>query len=166
VALINRRLDQVFRKKVQGLIVGLAKRHRVTAVLLAEDFCPNCDWDPVHRGGAGRYKAGGPKPFSGRMCPVCQNVGKVKTPRQRHLRANVRIGSAAQQQPDRALSAGLIPDRHALIKVRAQDERTLMAADHFIIDGIRYKPVSETAGPGRRGLLTHATSELLVKEDA
>jgi hypothetical protein len=167
MGLIKPRLDAIFKRKVTTLLGDLAKRHRVYALLKIEVDCPNCTWDALHQGGSGHYKAGGPQPFDGKVCPVCDNVGRTVTTVQRFMqRASVRLSDAKKAVPDRMTGPGEIPINHALIKAPITDEATLAAAEYFLIDGVKYKKVSRQTPPKRRGLLSPATVEILVEENA
>lgn len=39
--------------------------------------CSNCILDPITKQSMGIYRRGGPKPFEGRICPICQGRGKA-----------------------------------------------------------------------------------------
>jgi len=39
--------------------------------------CNNCYLDPISRRSTGVYRKGGPSPFTGKVCPVCQGKGKI-----------------------------------------------------------------------------------------
>lgn len=41
----------------------------------AREQCPNCIWDASRNASSGKYKAGGPIPFTGTVCPYCQGQG-------------------------------------------------------------------------------------------
>lgn len=42
-----------------------------------EVLCPNCYYDGINQCSTGRYKTGGPVPFSNNLCPVCKNKGRT-----------------------------------------------------------------------------------------
>ena len=73
MARISAALDRQFKKEVQALTVNLSKRVKTIAVMVTQTRCINCVYDQVHRCGSGVHLAGGPQPFTGKVCPVCEN---------------------------------------------------------------------------------------------
>ena len=165
---ISAALDRQFKKEVQALTVNLSKRVKTIAVMVTQTRCANCVYDQVHRCGSGVYLAGGPQPFTGKVCPVCENQGFTTVSHNKNLAARVVFGQASHDTPNRVVIAGTVPDGHALLKVVITDKNTLIAADHFLLNNVRYKAVRRADGANHivtSGLLTDAIAELLVEED-
>lgn len=165
MGLIPRKLDGIYKRKIQGLITDLSLKNKTIAVISHQQKCNNCLWDHVHKSSSNKYNDTGPRPFQQGVCPICRGVGVTTQETQRRLQASVRFGQMANQQPDRYTQSGLIPEGHAMLKVNANQHATLHQAKYFLINGVRYTPVSESGRPQERGLLTHAISTLLVRED-
>lgn len=158
---ISQRLDRLFRRETQSLVSELSARSEVLAVLVTTVRCPNCIWDSSSQTSRGIYREGGPEPFTGPVCPVCESNGELRTETQRPLRARVRFGDI-DREGDRYSIAGAVPQDHAELKVRIQDVSQLEAAEYFWIDGVRYRPVGQVV---RRGLLTYAVANLMTRRD-
>lgn len=56
------------------LITEFDKECRLIYTPLREQ-CPNCIWDSSREASSGKYKAGGPIPFTSGTCPYCQGRG-------------------------------------------------------------------------------------------
>lgn len=157
---IKKRLDRLYKSEIQALVRNLATKNKTVAITEVKERCPNCIWDVANKTSSGVYKTGGPKPFTGKRCPVCKNEGDVITLQRRTLQARVRFPN--QTEPDEFLPEGEIPQDGAQIKVTIQQKKILDQATYYLIDDIRYQKV----GPVRqRGLLTMAVALQMVKRD-
>jgi hypothetical protein len=168
MARISAALDRKFKKEVQSLTVNLSKRVRTIAVIVTDTRCANCVYDQVHKSGTGVYKEGGPQPFTGKVCPVCENQGFTTSELKRTVAARVVFGQAGHDDPNRVSVAGVVPNGHALLKVVIKDQNTLIQADYFLLNGVRYKAARREDGKNHvvtSGLLTNAIAELLARED-
>jgi hypothetical protein len=161
---INRALDQLYKRNILAVTKALSKRTKVTAILVTESACPNCHYDAVLHTGTGIYNETGPQPFTGPVCPVCENHGtvKVETP-QRLPGANIKF-LAKDQQPHNKLSTGYLPDGDVTLKIDVTLRPVLERADRFIIQGDGYSVTCVRNGDViSRGLLSEAIAFVVLK---
>jgi hypothetical protein len=162
VSLIRPRINALFQKKVEQLITDLSKRHVTLAVFVDKTRCPNCKFDARNNTGTGVYNGTGTQPFTGRVCPVCENKGNITTERKIQLVANVRLGD--EETKLKPTMQGGLQTGEAIIKTFAREKGKLQTAAYFLIDGIRYR--RETQTPATTGLLTPVRSSIkVVRED-
>lgn len=160
--LIKPRIDRLFRDKITSLVGSLSKKFKVYAVFIIKTACPNCVPDPATKASSGVYNGSGPKPFTGRVCPVCLGKGKTITEKRQTLKAIVEWSELTKSDENRPLAQGDIPYAHAMLKAIASSEPTLAQADYFLVDGIR---CTRATGTQSTGLLTKALSHVLVKRE-
>jgi hypothetical protein len=160
---IKPRLNRLFTEAVEGLITDLNKRHKFHVVTLSKGACPNCHLDPTTNTSSGTYNGTGPKPFSGKQCPVCRTAGYVTTERKQLITANVQVGTAPDAQGSFVPSpAGKLSPGHAKVKTFAKYQSLVDRASWFLIDGVRY---SRHTDPESRGLQTLVTTFFYLKKD-
>ncbi len=66
-------------RKLQGVVEpeeDMGLRQVETKTVKPKQPCNNCILDPINKQSMGVYRRGGPKPFDGRVCPVCSGKGK------------------------------------------------------------------------------------------
>ena len=157
---IKPRIDRLFRDSVEGLVDDLSKKSRVEAVTAgAPTYCNNCVFDPVHKASSGVYNNNGPKPFDGKVCPVCRGKGVLSIERHLVVPAIVQWGKAEPTSNDRPLPEGSLPKEFARLKAKVRFWDTVTKADYFLVDGVRCKIVGL---PVKRGLQTHVILEWVV----
>lgn len=160
MALIPPRLDALFRNKVKGLIKDLSKRNRTFILITTSAQCPNCLFNTTTGTGSGVYNGRGDSPFDGRVCPICENVGKINTESKTPLIANIQFGK--KPDPNRPLPEGELRDGEAIINFLPNDVKRVQANKHYMIDSVRYTKVGEDR---TRGLLTVASGYIKVQRD-
>jgi hypothetical protein len=161
MALIPTRLDSTFRDKVSKLRADLSKKNVTYAVLVTNAFCTNCIYDHTNKCGSGTYKTGGPKPFDGRECPVCDNAGKTSV--ERPIRLTATVTFMDDKKGDQPFIHGTLPAGSIKIKVDPQMAPTLLSASHFMVNGKRFRRVSSDVK--KTGLLTPATASIYCQLD-
>jgi hypothetical protein len=158
---LNKALDQRFVREIQAVNVQLAQKYKVFAVMPeTRADCPNCIYDRIHKASSGKYNGTGPTPFTGNVCPVCSGVGYVTTKRTARLIANVITSNDAEAH--RETAHGQLARDEAILKVLPRQAKIITSADHFLVDGIRFKLIGTPKG---RGLLSRAMVWAHVKED-
>jgi hypothetical protein len=160
--LIRPRIDNLYRKKITDLIRSLAKKFEVYAVFVIKTTCTNCVIDPATKASTGVYNKTGPKPFTGRVCPVCLGKGSTTTEKKHKLTATVEWSELTKSDANRDLAQGEIPYAHAMLKTFINAEPALAKADYFLVDGIRCTRATVTRPTG---LLTKVLAHVLVKRE-
>jgi hypothetical protein len=161
MTLINARLDALFRRNVEQLITDLGDRIKVDVVRTTSTRCPNCRFDRENNAGSGVYNGDGPEPFD-RVCPVCENRGVLKTEQKTRIKANVLFGDP--DNPARPWKGGDILEGQAKLKTFIKYKALLEAANHFLLNGVRYTKVAEE--PKATGLKTQVTAKVILKRDS
>ena len=160
--LIRPRIDRLFREKITALVQSLSKKFKVFAVFILKTPCGNCVLDPATKASSGVYNGNGPKPFPGRVCPVCLGKGHSVTEKRQQIKAIVEWSELTKSDENRSLAQGELPYAHALLKTLASAEPTLAQADYFLVDGVRCMRATLTQSTG---LLTKALAHVLVKRE-
>lgn len=160
--LIKPKIDRIFATKVVQLTQDLSLRSKCIIVTVKNIACPNCIWDPRISASSGNYRTGGPKPFTGKVCPVCKQKGKVEVPSQLQIPANVKWGTRKQGENFIPEPEGFVPMEHARIKAEVKYYDLMYNATYFMIDGIRCSRVNF---PHKRGLQSYVIAEMMVKID-
>jgi hypothetical protein len=164
--LIKQQVNRIFESRVKQVTLDLSDRSKVFAIEVTEVFCPNCIWDPVSKASSGKYQAGGPKPFTGKTCPVCKTKGKVDTETKRQVKCNVSWGKAVAAVPATQpilTAAGALPQNMAKLKTDYLNKKVIDAASYFVVDGIRCTKFGE---PKPSGLLRYVQYTFYVQIDA
>src|ERR1035437_10895595 len=149
---------------MQKLIDDLGTKSTFDIVLPAPFVpCPNCVYDPVAKASTGTYNGTGPKPFTGKQCPVCRgkgNIGVAKTQRLPSVIVNwSKLAPGSENSPT---APGELPFGYARCKARLQFLPLIKQATAFVVDGYRCRIVGQ---PKPRGLKTFVIVEVLVKRD-
>jgi hypothetical protein len=160
--LIKAKIDTIFSSKVVQLTQDLSQRSKCIVVTENNNACPNCIYDAQTNASSGRYRPGGPTPFTGKVCPVCKGKGKVVTVVQLQIPANVRWG-AKPPQLDVPEPEGFVPIGFIKIKMEMKYYNTVYGATYFLIDGIRCSHFDRQLK--RRGLLSYVLCECMLKID-
>lgn len=63
-------------KRMQELNNDVKEIRVMPKIQKQSTICSNCYIDPVSKKSMGKYKKGGPVPFDGKICPVCNGSGK------------------------------------------------------------------------------------------
>ncbi len=160
---IKPRIDRLFKDAVEGLIDDLSKKSRVVAFLDGPViYCNNCVYDPVHKASSGVYNNHGPKPFTGKVCPVCQGKGTLPNVQQIVIPSIVQWSRMAKDELNRVMPEGMLPEGHARIKAKVRYLDTVLAAKYFTVDGFRCRMTGE---PVKKGLLAFVEVEWVVLRD-
>jgi RNA polymerase subunit RPABC4/transcription elongation factor Spt4 len=137
-------------------------RSKCLVVTQTETICPNCVLDPTTQASSGKYKTGGPTPFTSKICPVCAGRGRLVNDASLQIQANVKWG-AKSPEPDVPEPEGFVPIGFVRIKAEMKYYDLIYNAHHFVIDGIRCSHFDRQLK--RRGLLSYVICECLVKVD-
>ena len=114
-----------------------------------ETECTNCEI--INIGGkkrsSGRYKAGGPEPFTSGICPVCRGSGIINTVR------NVSFKSLVRWNPDEYMDiAKSVHETDTIVEMKTYrtNESNIKKAQYAIIDSKRCKRVKDPVPRGLR----------------
>jgi hypothetical protein len=158
--LIKPRHDRLFRDRISGLVSGLSKKSSAFAVQDTKARCSNCEYDEARKSSSGKYNGVGPRPFTGKVCPVCLGAGTVTSTKKTKLVATVNWGESTVSDGSLPLPEGELPKGHAEIKVLIAQVPVCEGASYFIVDGVRCAMVGHIT---TSGLLTKATGTFVVK---
>jgi hypothetical protein len=158
--LIKPKINRIFADKITQLTKDLSKRSTTFVVIETKTDCPNCVLDPTNKSSTGKYNGTGPKPFTGKTCPVCKGRGFVVTEKRHKVDANVKWGKG--DKANVPMSPGFIPEGMARLKGLVVDFDKFRDATYFLVDGIR---CSREGEPKKRGLQSYVTVEQYVKID-
>jgi hypothetical protein len=163
VSFITPEIDELFRDAVEGLVDDLSQKSTFRIIYPATgSLCPNCIYDPRTGASTGTYNSSGPRPFTGKVCPVCEGAGKITTQRKIRIPARVQWGKAEKANDNDILPGGVLPRGYARVKVLVRYAKAIADAETFEVDGKRCQKV---ATENDRGLLTKVVTEFLVKRD-
>jgi len=159
--------DALFKENVRGLLDDLSQKSTFVVVLPAtETRCNNCVWDQLHKTSSGKYNGTGPKPFDGKVCPVCLGKGTIKTAKQRKFPAIVAWSKSEKSGNQVPTVAGELPWGYARIKVDIKYLSLLEMAEAFVVDSIRCSKVNKIDLAEGTGLLSKVLVNFVVKRDA
>ena len=161
---ISNAVDALYKDALQGVMHDLGQKAIFVIVFPAnKGQCSNCIYNPVNKVGSGVYNNTGPKPFTGKVCPVCENAGTVETIKRRKIPdATVAYSRLHNADANTPMMPGQLPFGYARVKVFVRYFPLLLQAEYFLVDGIRYKMVGE---PKKRGLKSYVVAEVVVKRD-
>lgn len=160
--LIKPKIDRIFTTKVVQLTQDLSLRSKCILFTVLNNPCPNCIYDSAINASSGKYRTGGPKPFTGKVCPICAGKGKIENIKQLQIPANVKWGTKKMGENFLPEPEGFVPMEHARIKAEVKYYDLLYNATYFMIDGLRCSRVNF---PHKRGLQSYVITEMLVKLD-
>ena len=86
--IIGRRTKELWGRNIHKVIKGLGRCITIYKQDVEVD-CPNCYFDRINRESTGKYKTGGPIPFTRGRCPYCRGRGYTRTPRKKNIHALV-----------------------------------------------------------------------------
>lgn len=160
--LIKPKIDRIFATKVVQLTQDLSLRSKCIVVTVTKIPCPNCIFDAGLNTSTGKYREGGPKPFTGRVCLVCKQEGKIDTVAQLQIPANVRWGTRKMGENYIPEPEGIVPMDHVRVKAEVKYYDLLYNATYFLIDSLRCSRVNF---PHKRGLQSYVIAEMMLKLD-
>lgn len=118
----------------QGCIDALINQLGKDVVLEFEPIklpCPNCLYDSIGNRSTGRYKPGGPKPFTVGKCPECKGNGTLET------RPTACIKALLQWSPkDMARYGVMVTNPQAVVRTKCllRDAPSIIKANTAVID--------------------------------
>ena len=86
--IIGRRTKELWGRNIHKVFKGLGRCVTIFKPDVESD-CPNCLYDAINRESTGKYKTGGPIPFTRGRCPYCRGRGYLRTPRKKNIDALV-----------------------------------------------------------------------------
>src|ERR1035437_3287986 len=161
---ISNEVDARYREAIGDVMADLGKKSVFLIVFPATvTQCPNCVYDPVHKVGSGVYNSIGPKFFSGKVCPVCENKGTVSTVKKRKIPdATISYSKLTNKSENTPTQPGEIPFGFARAKVPVRFHDLTLTAESFTVDGVRYKMVGR---PVKRGLKSYVVAIIMLRRD-
>lgn len=125
-----------------------------------ETDCPNCYYNSSEHSSSGRYKPGGPIPFTYGVCPVCKGTGILKDIRETKIKGDIVWKGRASAVAKEGLLTFYTPGEEDMvivrIKVALKYKELISKSDYMIVDGYKcvlLKPPSE-AGIQTKSSLT------------
>jgi hypothetical protein len=101
--IIGRRTKELWGRNMQKVIKGLGRCITIYKTDAQTD-CPNCLYDSVNQESTGKYKTGGPIPFTVGRCPYCKGRGYLRTPRKKTIKVLI----TWRPRPSGMISAGTL----------------------------------------------------------
>lgn len=144
---ITPRINRLFIDSVEAITTEMGKRHKFVVVTEATVACPNCIQDVTTGASTGKYKTGGPKAFTGKVCPVCQTKGKSTTVKRRTVTANVTLGRA-DPGPNGETPQGQVLKGFAEVETSVRNKPQIVGATYFLVDDQRYSMHIQPEGSG------------------
>jgi hypothetical protein len=137
--IIGRRTKELWSRNIHKVLDGLGRC--VTVYKMdAQTDCPNCYYDRINRESTGRYKTGGPTPFTVGRCPYCKGRGYTRVPRKKSIHALVtwRPTPRGMMSNDTLFTAaGKESDTYVRLKTDPCHLELIRDSKYALIDGLK-----------------------------
>ena len=143
--IVGKRTKELWSRNIHKVLRGLGRCVTIYKQDVRTD-CPNCYYDRINRESTGKYKPGGPTPFTRGRCPYCKGRGYTRVPRKKSITALVtwRPRPEGMMANDTLFTeAGKESDTYVRLKTDPCHLALIRDSKYALIDGLKcelYQP--------------------------